>query len=616
MRWCLSLAVLMCGAVQSATLELETPDGSSEFGRSVLMLPDGRVAVGDPTLRVGTDQNVGAVHLFDAAGQKLGTMLGDRPQGQFGARLKLLGDGSFLASGVYAVTKVPPGAALPAVVSAENSLVSSPLAFNLGAGGILELGDGSLVILSIAGLGAATFLRATDEVVGPVTAQNSIVGLSLGDFSFSGAFLGASQVAALPGGGYVVAVPAWDADATARNAGAVIVCPRNGCFGQLTADRALHGDALNDRVGQQIAVLPSGNVVVVSPQWDGETLQDQGAITWLSRETPLQEAVSAQNSIVGSHSEDFVSINDSDRLGITILASGDFVLTLPRWDSAGTIDVGAALRVDGATGATGEISPANAMVGRSTGDGFVMKALALRDGGYLVAMPAWRLSPTVSAAGAVALVPAQSTQVGELSETNTLHGTTSADRVGAVIAALGNGHAVVGSPFWSDGQRTEVGAITWLDASLPAVGTIDAGNSVIGATPEDHVGSRIVPLANGNFAVVSPDWGAATGGALGAATWFDGEWTDPPATVDEGNSLVGDGGSDVLGSGAIVTLANGDYVLGSRCGGRAICLSPTARSRASTARSPAAAWCPWTIRCSAARITSSAMRSRSRRTRT
>jgi hypothetical protein len=103
------------------------------------------------------------------------------------------------------------------------------------------------------------------------------------------------------------------------------------------------------------------------------------------------------------------------------------------------------------------------------------------------------------------------------------------------VTALSNGNYVVASPFWNDNR----GAATWGDGTAGVTGPVGAGNSLVGSGPGDQVGSgsvspSVTALGDGNYVVNSPNWD----GGRGAATWADGT-VGVTGPVDASNSLVG-----------------------------------------------------------------------------
>lgn len=82
-----------------------------------------------------------------------------------------------------------------------------------------------------------------------------------------------------------------------------------------------------------------------------------------------------------------------------------------------------------------------------------------------------------------------------------------------------------------------------------------------GSTANDHVGSGgIVVLANGNYVIRSPGWTNGVMGTAGAVTWANAS-TGIAGTVSMFNSLVGLSAGDLVGSHGVIALANGNYVV-------------------------------------------------------
>lgn len=567
---CALMGLLACEPCAAAKLELTPPPGSVEFGRFVLALPDGRVAVADPGYDLPGAADVGAVHIFGASGVLSSSVYGSQQRDLVGVGLQRLRGGDFLIRswlrGQGAITLVRRGEGVPATIDANNSLLGGPDGRYVGRLGVTELDNGNFVVLSDGALGAATLVKIAEGTSGVVSGKNSLMGDSIGDFLYPDPFLYPSnpyaKVVALAGGRYAVSTPAWNVGST-KDVGAVTLCAATGCTGPVSALHALRGTMADDRVGLGLTALDNGSIVVHSPYWDRSSIADAGAITWLDASSTTQTAVSEQNSIIGSHVADFVSINFIDELRVTPLDTGDFVLTAPRWDSAAAQDVGAAIWVDGTVGAAGPLSAQNSLVGTSAGDGLLLHAAALHGGKYAVAFPRWTQSPTAASVGAVIVGTAGVGPVGEVDGTIALHGSTTGDGVGGDVAALPNGHLVVGSARWDNGTAQDVGAVTWIDGDAPLVGPVSDANSTVGTTAGDHVGARILPLTNGHYIVASPDWQPVPSTAAGAVTWFNGWGSGHPNYISTTNSLVGSGAIDLVGGGALAALPTGDYVVGS-----------------------------------------------------
>jgi hypothetical protein len=142
---------------------------------------------------------------------------------------------------------------------------------------------------------------------------------------------------------------------------------------------------------------------------------------------------------------------------------------------------------------------------------------------------------------------------------STLTGSTANDQVGSGgITILSNGNYVVRSPNWDNGGTSNVGAVTFGNASTGVGPTVSPGNSIIGDVANDLVGSGgITALTNGNYVVSSPNWGVPD---FGAATWGNGSGGSA-GTVSTGISIVGSTTSDLVSGGGVVALTNGNYVV-------------------------------------------------------
>jgi len=156
---------------------------------------------------------------------------------------------------------------------------------------------------------------------------------------------------------------------------------------------------------------------------------------------------------------------------------------------------------------------------------------------------------------------------------STLSGSRQDDQVGSGgITVLSNGNFVVASPKWIytflSRPLAQAGAVTWCSGTTGCNGTVWFGNSLVGTTPGDQVGSDgITALSNGSYIVVSTHWDNAGVVDAGAATWCSGT-TGCTGRVWETNSLVGASAGDqvgatFLGGGGITVLSNGNYIVSS-----------------------------------------------------
>jgi filamentous hemagglutinin family protein len=418
-------------------------------------------------------------------------------------------------------------------ISASNSLVGSTAGDYVGSGGITLLSNGNYVVDSSnwnGNRGAVTFGSGTSGVVGAVSAGNSLVG------STAGASIGNDGITALANGNYVVSSSGWNGGMGAATFGS----GTSGVVGAVSASNSLVGSTAYDSVGSDgITALANGNYVVSSSNWNG----GMGAVTFGSGTSGVVGAVSASNSLVGSTAYDYVGGD-----GITALTNGNYVVRSSNWNGG----MGAATFGSGSSGVSGAVSASNSLVGSTAGDSVGGDGItALANGNYVVRSSNWN-----GGMGAATFGSGNSGVSGAVSASNSLVGSTVNDSVGIDgITVLANGNYVVRSSYWN-GQR---GAATFGSGTSGVSGAVSAGNSLVGSTAYDRVGrGGITLLSNGNYVVSSSYWN----GAIGAATFGNGT-SGVAGAVAAGNSLVGSTAGDYVGSGGITALANGNYVVSS-----------------------------------------------------
>jgi filamentous hemagglutinin family protein len=461
------------------------------------------------------------------------------------------------------------------VVSASNSLVGSnpgALADQLGSGGITILNDGNYVVDSPNwnfGAGAVTWGNATGGVSGQVSASNSLVGVSApvrggpSGSNAAGDLIGNGGIIILGNGNYLVLSPHFDI-----GMGAVTwVDASVGLAGQVGASNSLVGSLGSDNVGSGgITLLSSGNYLVSSPQWNHQA----GAVTWGSASSGVAGIVSGGNSLVGSSSNDSIGSG-----GIFELSNGSNYLVLsPLWGGG----MGAITNGSETSGVAGVVSSSNSLVGAAIGDrvGTTGSIIDPFTGYYLVETSDWgdgagAVTWNSDSSGTTGVVGAANSLVGSLG-VHSLGGLTiGSDQLGSGgIYFLADGNYLVDSPQWNN----QAGAVTWGRAAGGVSGVVSAANSlvgrsnvttdsvglsvnVVGAPAGDEIGSGgIATLDNGNYLVDSPNF---EGGA-GAVT-FGKESTGRTGTVGASNSLVGANSSDQIGSGGVIFLPNGDYLI-------------------------------------------------------
>ncbi|MBK1714231.1 hypothetical protein CKO43_15765 [Rubrivivax gelatinosus] len=378
-----------------------------------------------------------------------------------------------------------------------------------GSNGVVRLDNGNYLVHNRAwssGKGAITFGAGASGVAGVVSAGNSLVGSTAGDFS-------SSSVLELSGSNYLVVTPYSDLGAV--DGGAVTWgSGTSGVSGAAASGNSLYGSHVGDRVGLG-GVLAVGttdadglrpNAIVASPHWGNRSAATStvayGAVTWVDGsnghargEAGTGSAVAAANSLVGSHDGDYVgsihlvdsrstsSVGDGSNLqqvngawdavlnaSVDVLANGDYLVRSPGWDGGkGAVSWGA-----GASGTAGAVASTNSLVG--------------------------------SVADVVSTSTATQTRAGMSFTDTTYRLTTTGDHVGLLGYALDNGNYLAISPLWNTGR----GAITWVGAGQ-RTGTVSAANSLVGSTPDSYAdvnqssitaaGDRLGTLPNTSWVV-------------------------------------------------------------------------------------------------------------------
>ncbi len=536
-------------------------------------LETGNVVVTSPYDDAG-GVDAGAVYLFDGTtGELISTLIGSSADNRIGSNgLKALKNGNYLvlspkwdngaATDAGAITFGNGITGVEGVVSATNSLVGSSRIDLVGAGTIELLENGNYVVGSsiwdngsAEDAGAVTFGDGNNGVSGFISELNSLVGSSPGD-GVGGA------LKLLPTGNYLAISSSWD-DGLVSDVGAISFGDmNNGVKGVVSTANSLVGASSSDRIGRLdrfsdfdgVMLLDNGNYIVRSQFWDNGLARDAGAVTFGNGLTGVTGIVSSANSLVGS--SEFDEVNS-----VTVLENGNYVVSSPFWDNGPATDAGAVTFGNGDTGISGVISAANSLIGSSIDDKVGINRLTLlANGNYVVRSPIWDNGSAVDA-GAVTLGDGTSGVSGEISEANSLIGLQD-DRVGSGdVTPLANGNYVVSSPDWDSELATDAGAVTFGDGSFGVFGTVDVGNSLVGSSDNDGVGSRgVTVLQNGNYVVRSPGWDNGLATNAGAVTFGDGTM-GVTGQVNSSNSLVGNSADDEVGLAHVITLENGSYIV-------------------------------------------------------
>jgi hypothetical protein len=389
------------GAV-AATNSLVGTTAGDGVGFSVVALNGGNYVVITPGWHNGAVANAGAVTWGDGtmgvtgAVSKNNSLVGSTANDTVGyysgfTYVTALNNGNYVVgspawhngttNNAGAVTLGKGTTGVTGAVSAANSLVGSA-ANDLVGRFVTALNNGNYVVASYTwhtNIGAATWVNGTSGRAGLISAANSLVGSTVGDF------VGASVVA-LSNGNYVVASPMWH-NGGAANAGAVTWGNgTSGVTGGISAANSLVGAAAGDYIGSYSGSLPAfvtalnnGNYVVCSPNWHNGSTANAGAVTWCDGSTGRVGVVSTANSLVGTTANDTVG---SERA--TALNNGNYVVTSPAWHNGGVAGAGAVTWGSRSTAITGTVSAANSLVGTLAGDSVGLSVIALTNSDYLV----------------------------------------------------------------------------------------------------------------------------------------------------------------------------------------------------------------------------------------
>jgi Ca2+-binding RTX toxin-like protein len=582
-RTLMAANVVISAGASLPQFKLLSPDtinpNVNTFGANIVVLSNGNVVVSDPTDST-IAANAGAVFLFDGhTGALLSEVTGSTSGDMIGSGgVTTLTNGNFVISSpnwqlggvaVGAATWVSGSGGTMEAVSAANSLTGSTVNDQVtsnqlaGSTGVTALANGNYVVDS-------PFWQDSGNVVGAVTWGNGFVG-SHGTISSANSLVGSASgdevgsqgVTALTNGNYVVSSPNWQISNSFVGA-ATWGNGLGGTVGPVSASNSLVGQVNEGGIATGgVTALANGNYVVVSPGWQ-DAGSSVGAVTWGNGSGGTVGDVSTANSLTGATSGDSVGQG-----GVVALTNGNYVVSSPFWQTGGAT-VGAVTWAQGDGSAAGVVvSAGNSLVGSTDGDlvgGAGGGVTALSNGNYVVASPNWQTGG--AHVGAVTWGDGNIGTIDFVSANNSLIGSTDGDAVGfgngnpgSGVTALSNGNYVVISPSWQTGGAP-VGAVTWAKADGSTIGPVNATNSLVGSTAGDQVGSNgVTALPNGNYVVDSPFW-QVNGAAVGAVTWgkADGTTVGP---VSGSNLLEGSINGDNVGSGGIVVLSNGNYIVNS-----------------------------------------------------
>jgi hypothetical protein len=260
-------------------------------------------------------------------------------------------------------------------------------------------------------------------------------------------------------------------------------------------------------------------------------------------------------------SSDLIGPAGSNGFGmVTVLPNGNLVVIDSGYSAPGPIaGVGAVYLYNGATGALISKLTGSMASDQIGSDGVTV----LSNGNYVVGSRLWN-NGVVTDAGALTWGSGTSGVTGTVSAANSLVGSTIDDKVGSSdVMELANGNYVVRNTNWDNGGAVNAGAVTWGSGTSGVSGAISTTNSLVGSTTNDKIGLYgVITLTNGNYVVGSYQWDNGSAVDAGAMTWGSGT-TGVTGTVSVTNSLVGSTANDYVGYDGVTVLSNGNYVVGS-----------------------------------------------------
>ncbi|MEO6830944.1 MAG: hypothetical protein ABI169_02005 [Chitinophagaceae bacterium] len=555
------------------TTNLITPNGSQAFGTSVTNLSNGNFVVSDPYWSDGKSDSVGAVYLYDGSTFTLisklkGSKLNDRV-GETG--VIPLKTGNFLVlssewnvsttSGQLAgaVTFVNGKTGLNDTVCAANSLVGNSYWDRVGTlystythpgSGVLLLSNGNYVITTknfqspyTSKVGAITWGSGATGVSGTIDSSNSLIGF----FRYRYKEL---NLVELTNGNYVVgattlsAVSFYEESITWGNG-------TGGTHGIIGSSNSILGTQVKERYAPSITPLANGNYVIGNSSWL-DSLGYKGAATWGDGTKPITGQISWRNSFTQTAAY------------VVPLTNGNYLVGVGYWkNSAGVLLAGLAF-ADGNVGLVAVADSSNLFIEEPAGNGNNWGAKALANGNFFVYNTDWT-NGNLPFAGAVTFGDGNIGLIGSVSASNSLVGSTANDHVGSNgIFTLANGNYIISSPYWSNGNIINAGAVTLGNGNSGTVGNIDAANSLVGSSTNDYVGRGLVsPLNNGNYVIASPNWDNGSKVDAGAVTFGSGI-SGVFGSINPSNSLVGNTSNDYVGNEGVFPLSNGNYVIASQ----------------------------------------------------
>jgi hypothetical protein len=550
-------------------------DYVGSFG--IVELTNGNYVVRSPLWDNGILRDAGAITWGSGVSGVTGTidsnnsLIGSSAYDVIGMGLTVLSNGNFVAinanwdNGLIrdagSATWGDGSKGLHGIINSKNSLVSIDSNYRFSLWKVIPLVNGNYVVYNSTWnngkdeyVGAVTWGDGSKGIVGKIDSSNSLIGGRNYDLTYA-------EIYALPNGHFVVSFPYWSHD-TIKTVGAVTWCNGNGgTVGKINVSNSFIGSHADDMVGLDgITVLDNSNYIVRSSNWDRDTITDAGAITWCDGSKQVVGIVDINNSMYGGTKNDLVGSG-----WVRKLKGDNYLAFNPHWSNFNKVEVGAITWGNGTIGTFGKVGVANSLVGSKKID-LSIQFYELSNGNYVIAAPYWD-NDTAIDAGAVIFGKPNIALTGIISSSNALVGNKSYDYIGGFnggIAKLANDNFVVTSPSYDNGNKIDVGAVTWVDGNVGLTGFVNQSNSLIGGSNDDKIGSwgrgATVPLPNGNYVIVSPQYDNGFILDAGAVTWVDGT-KGLRGVVNSSNSLVGSNLGDKIGDDRFLISSNSDYLV-------------------------------------------------------
>lgn len=524
-----------------------TPGDEDGFGSQVVILGNGNIVITDPGDSSVADNN-GAVHLYEAGTHALiDSVYGDSSNDRLGLNgVTALGDnyiitsesdddGALTNAGSVRLMNGTTGALINAVFGNEADDF-------LGYGGVTVLANGHYVVVSPGeGDGALSNVGSVRLINGDTGLQvNALLGDQAGDS------IGSKGVAVLDNGNYVVVSPA-DKNGLFGNAGSVRLM--NGTTGAQIS--VLEGAGANYSLGSGgVQTLSNNNYVVASPNDSTGGVFSNGSVRLFNGSTG-----STINALSGDEA--------GDRFGSEILAltNDNVVILSPDDDDGAFTNVGSISLMNGTTG-----NLINDFFGDGSDDSLGLRrtglTLALEKSGTALSNGNFVVVSTFDDGWAVDAGSVRLFNGDTGVQIDVLYGDQTEDQLGSEgVAALSNGHYVIGSGLDDDGMTADVGSARLMNGTTG----LAIGTPLFGDQTDDHLSSDgIFTLGNTNFVIASSQDDSGAIEDAGSVRLVSG------STGLQISELYGDQANDLLadtllrGGSGILPLGNSNYVVLSR----------------------------------------------------